>query len=55
MIKEALDKITTVLFCFHKKNVNKNKFCHDNMRDKILSYSLTYGDLIKPEYYPWDF
>jgi hypothetical protein len=47
MIEEALNKITIILRCLNKK------FCPD-IKNTILSYySLTYRELIKPEYYPW--
>jgi len=55
MIKEEMDKIYMILMCINKRHANNSSFmCPiDTIQNKIVSYSLTYGDLIKPEYYPW--
>ena len=54
MIEEQLEQITMILMCINKKPANNSSFmCPIDIQNIILRFSLTYGDLIKPEYYPW--
>ena len=55
MIKEEQDRLMTLLMCINRRHANNSSFrCDPNMKDNILSYSLTYGELIKLDYYPWN-